>query len=284
MAETPSSPSAISNDNLKFFLGYLEKNTGISVEENQLYLIENRLGRILELHKIANLNELVALIKTNANSYLQNQIIESMATYETSFFRDRRPFDYIQNAFIPQMIKTKADKCIRIWSAACSSGQEPYSIAICVTETLKKLDPENFSLWNIEIIATDLSSHILNKAQEGLYSHFEVQRGLPAPFLIKYFTQQSDGWKINDSVRKMVKFRVHNLLHTPSTLGRFDIIFCRNVLIYFQKDTKKLVLHNLEKAIAPGGILAIGSSEILFSITHCFSPIKDYNGIYIHVD
>lgn len=284
MSDNTPNTGSFSSANLEFFLNYLEKNTGISVDENQMYLIQNRLSRVLELNKIASLDELIGLIKTNSNSQLQNQVIESMATYETSFFRDKRPFDYLQSVFVQKMIDEKKDRRIRIWSSACSSGQEPYTIAICMMEALKKLDPEHYSLWRVEIVASDLSSHILNKAQEGLFTQFEIQRGLPATYLIKYFKQESEGWRIIDEIRRMVSFRIHNLLNDPISLGKFDMIFCRNVLIYFQKETKTLVLKNIEKAMVPGGILAIGSSEVLFSITHCFSPIKDYNGIYSHIE
>jgi chemotaxis protein methyltransferase CheR len=195
---------------------------------------------------------------------------------ESFFFRDQKPFDQFRTIVLPHLLQARtAKRSIRIWSAACSSGQEPYTLAMLLNEHADKL-----AGWRVEIVATDLSNEILDKAKEGLYSQFEVQRGLPISRLVKYFTQVGDRWKIDDSLRKMVKFQQYNLLGNLGSLGRFDVVFCRNVLIYFDTPTKTSVLEGIAGMMAPDGFLYLGGAETVLGTTDRFQIMQGQRGIY----
>jgi chemotaxis protein methyltransferase CheR len=199
-----------------------------------------------------------------------------MTTNESFFFRDIKPFEQFTGFVLPALIKARADKkVIRIWSAACSSGQEPYTLAMLLAEQAAKL-----AGWRVEILATDLSTEILEKAEAGQYSQFEVQRGLPIQYLVKYFKQQGDRWQIDAGLRGRVKFRTFNLLEDPTSLGTFDVIFCRNVLIYFDQPTKTTVLSRLHKIMTPDGFLYLGGAETVLGISDKFQAAPEHRGIY----
>src|ERR1700728_1880825 len=212
----------------------LKQRSGLVLSADKQYLVESRLLPIARKAGFANLGELVAALKRSDTDALMSKVVEAMTTNETFFFRDKTPFENFRSAVLPALLAARrAARHIRIWSAAASSGQEPYSLAM----TIKELE-DTLAGWRIEIIATDLSSSVLRKAQAGIYSQFEVQRGLPIALLIKYFSKTGDMWQIAPELRAMVKFRQFNLLSDFSTLGVFDLIFCRNVLIYFDQPTK----------------------------------------------
>ena len=199
-----------------------------------------------------------------------------MTTNETFFFRDKIPFDHLRDSIVPGLIQARAArKSLRIWSAASSTGQEPYSIAMCLKEMGAAL-----AGWRIEIVATDLSQEVLEKSKAGLYSQFEVQRGLPIQLLMKYFTQVGDVWQLNADVRAMVQYRQLNLLQDFSHLGTFDVIFCRNVLIYFDQDTKAVIFERMAKGLEADGTLLLGAAESVVGITDAFRPISDNRGLY----
>ena len=199
-----------------------------------------------------------------------------MTTNETFFFRDKVPFDHFRDAIMPEILQARAGrKSIRIWCAAGSTGQEPYSLAMCLKEMSAAL-----SGWRLEIIATDLSQEVLEKSKAGIYSQFEVQRGLPIQFLVKYFKQTGEFWQINADIRAMVQHRQLNLLHDFSQLGVFDVIFCRNVLIYFDQDTKINIFNRLAKVMEPDGFLVLGAAETVVGLTDVFKPFPDKRGLY----
>jgi chemotaxis protein methyltransferase CheR len=199
-----------------------------------------------------------------------------MTTNESFFFRDTWPFDSFRKFMLPELLKARASKrLIRIWSAACSSGQEPYSLAMILAEEKAKL-----AGWRVEIVATDLSTEILDKAREGVYSHFEVQRGLPIAYLAKYFKGVGDRWQIDEALRRSIDFRIFNLLDTPAPLGVFDVIFCRNVLIYFDQPTKSAVLGRMARQMSPDGFLLLGGAETILGITDRFVAVPSQRGIY----
>jgi chemotaxis protein methyltransferase CheR len=203
-------------------------------------------------------------------------VTEAMTTNESFFFRDQKPFDQFNDIVLPHLLKARAAKrSFRIWSAACSSGQEPYTLAMLLKEHAHKLAD-----WRVEIVATDLSNEILDKAKEGLYSQFEVQRGLPITHLVKYFVQIGDRWQIDDSLRKMVKFQQFNLLGNLSSLGHFDVVFCRNVLIYFDTPTKTRVLDGVANMLPPDGFLYLGGAETVLGTTERFQIMEGQRGIY----
>jgi chemotaxis protein methyltransferase CheR len=199
-----------------------------------------------------------------------------MTTNETFFFRDKVPFDYFRDTIMPEVLQARASRrSIRIWCAAGSTGQEPYSLAMCLKEMSAAL-----AGWRIEILATDLSQEVLEKSRTGIYSQFEVQRGLPIQMLVKYFSQTGDVWQINADVRAMVQHRQLNLLHDFSQLAAFDVIFCRNVLIYFDQDTKISILNRLAKANEPDGFLVLGAAETVVGLTDVYRPDPDRRGLY----
>jgi chemotaxis protein methyltransferase CheR len=202
-------------------------------------------------------------------------VVEAMTTNETFFFRDKIPFDHLREAILPALVQARASRrSLRIWSAASSTGQEPYSIAMCVKEFA------GLAGWRVEILATDLSQEVLEKSKAGLYSQFEVQRGLPIQMLVKYFTQAGELWQLNADIRGMVQHRQLNLLQDLSQLGTFDVIFCRNVLIYFDIDTKVGIFDRLSRMLEPDGVLALGAAESVVGISDAFRPNPERRGLY----
>ena len=212
----------------------------------------------------------------NGANALTGEVVEAMTTNETFFFRDKIPFDHLKEAVLPAMTQARAARrSLRIWCAASSTGQEPYSIAMCLKEAGHLL-----SGWRTEIVATDLSLAVLEKSKAGIFSQFEVQRGLPIGLLVKYFTQNGELWQINAELRSMVQHRQLNLLQDFSHLGVFDIIFCRNVLIYFDQNTKVNIFERLSRMMEPDGVLALGAAESVVGITNTFKPYPDRRGLY----
>jgi chemotaxis protein methyltransferase CheR len=259
-----------------YFRKFLKERSGLVLAADKHYLVESRLLPIARKVGAAGLGGLVLKLKAADAEALAVEVVEAMTTNETFFFRDKVPFDQFANTIIPALIAARArERRIRIWSAAASTGQEPYSLAICVKEMATRL-----AGWHIEILATDLSSEVLERAQAGIYSQFEVQRGLPIHFLLKYFTQVGEMWQIAPELRAMVAFRPLNLLHAFAHLGTFNVIFCRNVLIYFGADTKADVLERLARATAPDGYLALGAAETVVGLTETFKPVPDRRGLY----
>jgi chemotaxis protein methyltransferase CheR len=199
-----------------------------------------------------------------------------MTTNETFFFRDKIPFEHFRDTIMPELLQARAGrKSLRIWCAAGSTGQEPYSLAMCLKEMSAALTG-----WRVEILATDLSQEVLEKSRAGIYSQFEVQRGLPIQLLVKYFRQIGELWQINADLRAMVQHRQLNLLHDFSQLGSFDVIFCRNVMIYFDQDTKTNIFGRLARTIEPDGFLVLGAAETVVGLTEQFKPIGDRRGLY----
>ena len=256
----------------------LKERSGLVLMQDKAYLLESRLMPIMRRRNMRSLDDIVASLRRGDDA-LTREVVEAMTTNESSFFRDIKPFDQFRGFILPQLMKARAQhRALRIWSAACSSGQEPYSLAMTLTEEKVKL-----ASWQTEILATDLSTEILEKAQAGLYSQFEVQRGLPIQLLVKYFRQQGENWVIDPSIRAMVRYRVVNLLEELAHLGQFDVIFCRNVLIYFDMATKTKVLERISRVLKPDGYLFLGGAETIIGITDKFQAAVDQRGIYCPV-
>jgi chemotaxis protein methyltransferase CheR len=253
----------------------LKDQSGLDLSADKQYLIESRLVPLSRKAGLAGIPELVQKMKAGSAS-LVAQVVEAMTTNETFFFRDKIPFDYFRQSIMPEILKARAArKSVRIWCAAGSTGQEPYSLAMCLKEMESQL-----AGWRVEIIATDLSQEVLEKSKTGLYSQFEVQRGLPIQMLVKYFKQNGEFWQINPDIRAMVQHRQLNLLHDFSQLGTFDVIFCRNVLIYFDQDTKINIFSRLCKIMEPDGFLVLGAAETVVGLTDAFKPYPDKRGLY----
>lgn len=254
----------------------LKEKSGLSLSQDKAYLLESRLNPIAKKWGFESLDAMTLKLRGVPDKQLINDIIEAMTTNETSFFRDMRPFDLFRDVVMAHMKTARATRRkVRIWCAAASSGQEPYTLAIILKEAAAQ-----FPGWSFEIVGTDISNDILALAKEGLYSQFEVQRGMPIVLLMKYFKQEGDKWRVNDEIRNMVKYEYFNLLDPMSRLGTFDIIFCRNVLIYFDEKTKAKVLENMAKQIENDGFLFLGGAETVLGITEAFKPVPGQRGIY----
>ena len=253
----------------------LKDHSGLDLSADKQYLIESRLLPLSRKSGLAGISELVQKMKGGATTII-SQVVEAMTTNETFFFRDKVPFDHFRDCIMPEVLKARAArKSIRIWCAAGSTGQEPYSLAMCLKEMSAAL-----AGWRVEIIATDLSQEVLEKSKSGIYSQFEVQRGLPIQLLVKYFKQNGELWQINADIRAMVQHRQLNLLHVFSQLGMFDVIFCRNVLIYFDQDTKINIFGRLARTMEADGFLVLGAAETVVGLTDVFKPFPDKRGLY----
>jgi chemotaxis protein methyltransferase CheR len=254
---------------------FLKDNSGLDLSADKHYLIESRLLPISRKAGLPGIGELVQKIRGGSTGII-SQVIEAMTTNETFFFRDKVPFDHFRDAIMPEILQARASRrSIRIWCAAGSTGQEPYSLAMCLKEMSATL-----AGWRVEILATDLSLEVIEKSKAGLYSQFEVQRGLPIQMLVKYFKQTGELWQINADIRAMIQHRQLNLLHDFSQLGVFDVIFCRNVLIYFDQDTKINIFRRLAKATETDGFLVLGAAETVVGLTDVFKPYPERRGLY----
>jgi chemotaxis protein methyltransferase CheR len=253
----------------------LKDHSGLDLSADKQYLIESRLLPLSRKCGVSGIGELVQKMKGGSSSIIA-QVVEAMTTNETFFFRDKVPFEHFRDTIMPDVLKARAGrKSVRIWCAAGSTGQEPYSLAMSLKEMGAAL-----AGWRIEIIATDLSKEVLEKSKSGIYSQFEVQRGLPIQLLVKYFKQNGEFWQIGPELRAMVQHRQLNLLHDFSQLGVFDIIFCRNVLIYFDQDTKINIFGRLARTMEPDGFLVLGAAETVVGLTDVFKPFPDKRGLY----
>ncbi len=248
--------------------------SGLMLGPEKVYLVDTRLATIARRLGMQGYAALVPQLRTDRA--LQDEVVEALTTNETLFFRDTKPFDHLRTVALPRLHADRpAGMPLRIWSAAASSGQEAYSLAMLVSEMGPALNGRA-----VQILGTDLARAPLARAREGLYSQFEVQRGLPPRMLIKYFTKTADGWQIIKPIRDMAEFREWNLLRDPSPLGRFDVLFCRNVLIYFDAPTKARVLDMLASRLAPGGVLYLGGAETINGLGGAFRPVAGEHFVF----
>lgn len=262
------------------FRQFLEDACGISLGDNKQYLVTNRMRRLMDEHKIANFGELVRNLKQGLSRKLKEEVVDAMTTNETFWFRDIYPYDHLKNNLFPQLIgpNNKAFGPLRIWSAACSSGQEPYSISMMVEE-FKQKNMGNLAR-QVQIVATDLSATVLEQARQGEYDKLSVMRGLSNERLDKFFDKTPTGnWKVKSLLRDRIEFRPINLMDSYTGLGKFDIVFCRNVLIYFNADLKRQILQKIHASLKPQGILFLGSSEGLAGAADLFEMVRCEPGI-----
>jgi len=260
-----------------FLRKLLKERSGLDLSADKQYLVESRLLPLARRLSLGGISDLVQKMKGMGAESLISDVVEAMTTNETFFFRDKVPFDHLREEMLPALLQARAARrSLRIWCAASSTGQEPYSIAM----TLKELGPA-VAGWRFEIIATDLSPQVLEKSKSGLFSQFEVQRGLPIQLLVKYFKQAGEVWELSPEIRAMVQHRQLNLLHDFSSLGTFDIVFCRNVLIYFDQTTKVAILERIAKRLEPDGYLTLGAAETVVGLTDAFKPHNSRRGVYL---
>jgi chemotaxis protein methyltransferase CheR len=254
----------------------LKARSGLVLSADKQYLVESRLLPVARRAGLAGLSELVERLKTPKAEPLITEVVEAMTTNESFFFRDKTPFEHLRDTIVPTLFAARAaQRRIRIWCAAASTGQEPYSLVMALREMGAAT-----SGWRIDIVATDISLEVLEKARAGIYSQFEVQRGLPVQLLIKYFMQIGETWQVLPELRAMVQFRPLNLLHDFSNLGMFDLVLCRNVLIYFDHETKTGVLERIARLTEPDGYLVLGAAETVVGLTESFKPIPHKRGLY----
>jgi chemotaxis protein methyltransferase CheR len=261
---TPAQPkmqsSGLSADNLRFLCQTIYRESGIVLDESKTYLLEARLMPLAKDQGTGTLDGLCNLIRATGRP-LRDRVVEALTTNETLFFRDIKPFDSIQKILFPELMKERGDagRSLRVWCAACSTGQEPYSLAMLWLE-LAAIG------WQLEILASDLSESVLEKARSGCFQQLEVNRGLPARYLVKYFQRKGMIWEIRPEVRQMIRWQKFNLKASMAAMPRFDLVMCRNVLIYFDLQTKRQIIGNIRKVLRSGGYLLLGSSETTLNI------------------
>ena len=268
--------SLVTPHDYDFIRKLVRERSGLVLSADKQYLVESRLLPVARKAALVSLSDLVRRLKEPNTQALAVEVVEAMMTNESFFFRDKLPFEHFRETIIPALIAARASqRRIRIWCAAASTGQEPYSLAMCLKEMAQQL-----AGWRIDILATDISNEVLEKAKAGIYSQFEVQRGLPIQMLIKYFTQVGETWQIAPEIRAMVQFRPFNLLNDFAGLGMFDIVFCRNVLIYFDQPTKVGVLDRIARTVERDGYLVLGAAETVVGLTDSFKPVPERRGLY----
>lgn len=262
--------------NFKLICGLLKQQAGIVLEDDKGYLADNRLAPVARHFGHADVDALVANIIATKSRDAVKAVVEAMATNETYFFRDVDPFTHFEQIYLPAMLEGEpGKKQIRVWSAAVSTGQEAYSLAMILDRNKLKLNG-----WRTSLLATDISESVLQRAKSGDYSQFEVQRGLPIRLLLNNFDQKGERWQIKAPLRKSVKFDQFNLLNDPTALGRFDVIFCRNVLMYFDSATRREVLERLAAVLSPGGRIYLGGAESTAGVSDAFTADETGRGVY----
>jgi len=262
----------ISPEDYSYISTLLRTKSGLALGPGKEYLLESRLPAVAKAYGFGSVNELIVILRAGPHQELIKAVCDAMATGETFFFRDTVPFEIMRTTILPEVAERcrRGGRALRIWRSAASTGQEAYSIAMLIAEMGVQL-----AGVRIDLIATDFSSQALNRARRGLFTQIEVQRGLPDRYLRQFFTSTADGFRLSDDIRKRVSFKELNLLESFRSLGQFDIVLCRNVLIYFDTMTKKDVLDRLSSALTPGGYLFLGATETAFGLTERLVRIPD---------
>lgn len=260
---------ALSATDFDFIRDLLGNSSALVLDESKHYLVESRLQPVARVHGYSGISELILELKKPSSKVLKDEVIDAMTTNETSFFRDFHPFQTLKKDLLPELVEKRSRrKALRIWCAACSSGQEPYSIAMIIRDHFPQL-----SSWDVQILCTDISDTMIKRAREGKFNQIEVNRGLPAPMLIKYFSQSGTVWEIKPELRAMLRFRKVNLAEPFLGFETQDLVFIRNVLIYFSVDTKRNILGKTKKILAPDGSLLLGSTESTINVDDSFDRV-----------
>lgn len=271
----------MTDDDLNFLIDLVKKMSGISLTPEKKYLLETRLQGVARSHSLSDISELVKRIRGSFDQSLKDEVVEAMTTNETMFFRDTKPFDQMKNTIVPYLVENKrAGEKLRFWSAACSNGQEPYSMVLTFLENQGILGGHSF-----EIAATDIAPKVIKKAKDGFYTQFEVQRGMPITMLLKYFNQQEgNSWQVKDEFKRLIQFRVMNLMDSYLSMGKLDMILVRNVLIYFDDEMKKDIVERMHSILNPGGVLMVGSSESVNRFTDKYESFDAMPGVFKKID
>ncbi|ANB03549.1 protein-glutamate O-methyltransferase CheR [Ectothiorhodospira sp. BSL-9] len=255
---------------------FLERSCGLVLGDNKHYLVTSRLSRLMKEFSVSSVSELLKLLKRGGRSGLRERVIEAMTTNETYWFRDVFPFEILKNQIYPELAKKSPSSTVRIWCAACSSGQEPYSISMTTSEYLQSRPG---SLRDVQVLGTDISGAVLREAKEASYDSLAVARGLSLDRRNRFFIQKGDRWEVKPDIKARVSYREFNLLDNYSTMGRFDIVFCRNVLIYFSLESKRTILKRISQILNPGGYLFLGASESMANYSDAFEMVRCNPGV-----
>ena len=266
----------VSDSSSRILAGLLEARTGQQLTMNRRWRIETALSSLLRERGIATLDELITILVMGREPSLSQKVVEALLNNETYFFRDRLPFDMLSTTVLPRLAELRGNsKRISIWSAGCSTGQEAYSLAMMFAE-----DPLRWAGWTIDIVASDVSESVIERARQGTYTQFEVQRGLGINQMIRWFEETPNGWRVAEALRKPIRFSVHNLLEAPPHPGKFDIILCRNVLLYLNADKKRLAFDRLAAALVADGMLMLGAGETVIGQTDRLAADREWRGLY----
>ncbi|MCJ8189999.1 CheR family methyltransferase [Sphingomicrobium aestuariivivum] len=267
---------AISDSSSRILAGLLEARTGQQLTMSRRWRIETALSSVLRRRQIASIDELITQLVMNKDQRLSEEVIEALLNNETYFFRDRAPFDMIKKELLPAIRqRNMAERKLSIWSAGCSTGQEAYSIAMMIAE-----DPLAWAGWEIDIVGTDVSRTVTDRAREGSFTHFEVQRGLGIQQTIRWFEEKGDNWQVVDQIKKFVRFEARNLFEAPPRPGKFDLVLCRNVLLYFCNEKRRAAFDRMADALKPEGGLLLGAGETVIGQTERFSADRERRGVY----
>lgn len=259
-----------SAEGLQYLRDLIRRRSAIVVEADKNYLVESRLSPLVREHKLAGIDELLAQVRKAEHGPLCRKVVEAMTTNETSFFRDIHPWETLKNTILPELIKARqASRRLRIWCAAASTGQEPYTIAMVIREHFPEL-----ASWDIQILGTDLNATVLERARAGVYKQLEVNRGLPAAMLIKYFERNGTEWAVKPDIKRMLAFQELNLLERWSLFSMNDVVFMRNVLIYFDTTVKRDILGRVRDILAPDGFLVLGGAETTLNLDEQYAPLR----------
>jgi chemotaxis protein methyltransferase CheR len=266
----------ISDSSSRILAGLLEARTGQQLTMSRRWRIETALSGLLRERGIATLDELITILVMGREPNLSQKVVEALLNNETYFFRDRAPFDMLQRHALPELVQRRAKtKRLRIWSAGCSTGQEVYSLSMLFAE-----EPEKWRGWTVDILGTDVSNECIDRARAGIYSQFEVQRGLAISQMIKWFEESPEGWRAVEPLRKHVRLQVHNLLESAPHPGEFDIVLCRNVLLYLSLEKKKIAFERIAGAMAEDGWLMLGAGETVIGQTNKLAGDVKARGLY----
>ena len=266
----------VSDSSSRILAGLLEARTGQQLTMSRRWRIETALSALLRERGIPTLDELITILVMGREPSLATKVVEALLNNETYFFRDRTPFDLLNKAALPKLMQTRqSEKRLRIWSAGCSTGQEAYSLAMLFAE-----EPQRWTGWTIDILGSDVSEEAVRRAREGIYSQFEVQRGLGIAQMIKWFEECDGGWRAIEPLRRVVRFQVHNLLEPTPHPGSFDIVLCRNVLLYLNAERRSQVFDRIASAMAGDGYLMLGAGETVIGQTRRFEADSDARGLY----
>jgi chemotaxis protein methyltransferase CheR len=262
--QSETTVNGIHPENYRFLQEHIRARVGIVLQDDKHYLLETRLAPIVTKLGLSSVNDLCSLLRTRLDTEISLQVAEAMTTNETYFFREPAHYEAIRAVLLPRLKEERRDtKILRFWSAASSTGQEAYSLAMLLLE-------QDLPGWNIQILGTDFSAQVVERASSGLYQQVEVNRGLPTAQLVKHFRRSGVDWQLSESVRRMVRFETIDLRKSMRTLGPFDLVFCRNVMIYFDDETKKNILRELHSTLFRGGWLLLGGAETAFGLEDLF--------------